>query len=209
MSEASIHANSRPDSRERPLDESIHDPSEDARFRALADAIPQLAWMTDASGWIYWYNQRWFDYTGTTLEEMQGWGWQKVHHPDHVQRVTERIQRSFDTGEPWEDTFPLRARDGVYRWFLSRALPIRDNDGNIGGWLGTNTDITDRLEAEQALRESEERFGNALEIETVVVSFFKTGGEITGANDAFLRMTGYRHEDVAAGRLRWDELTPP
>jgi PAS domain S-box-containing protein len=208
MSEASIRANCRPDSGERPVDGNIPELSPDSRFRALADAIPQLAWMTDASGWIYWYNQRWFDYTGTTLEEMQGWGWQKVHHPDHVQRVTERIQRSFDTGEPWEDTFPLRAKDGVYRWFLSRALPIRGNDGNIGGWLGTNTDITDRLEAEKALRQSEERFRRALEIETVGVSFFKTGGEITGANDAFLRMTGYRHEDVAAGHLRWDELTP-
>jgi PAS domain S-box-containing protein len=163
--------------------------------------------MTDANGWIYWYNQQWFDYTGTTIEDMQGWGWQKVHHPDHVQRVTERIQRSFDTGEPWEDTFPLRGRDGSYRWFLSRALPIRDDDGQIVGWLGTNTDITDRLDAEQKLRDSEERFKRALEIETVGVTFFKTAGAITAANDAFFRMTGYSPEDVAAGVVRWDELT--
>ena len=102
--------------------------SED-RFRMLADNISQFAWTADAKGWIYWYNQRWYDYTGTTLEEMQGWGWKKVHHPDHVDRVVERVQRSWDTGEPWEDTFPLRGKDGEYRWFLSRALPIRDERG--------------------------------------------------------------------------------
>ena len=101
------------------------------RFRTLADDISQFAWIADAKGWINWYNRRWYDYTGTTLEEMQGWGWMKVHHPDHVDRVVERLQRSWDTGEPWEDTFPLRGKDGNYRWFLSRALPIRDEQGNV------------------------------------------------------------------------------
>lgn len=118
-------------------------------FRALADNMSQFAWMTDATGWIYWYNQRWFDYTGTTLQEMEGWGWQKVHHPDHVDRVVRKIRHSFDTGEPWEDTFPLRSKEGEYRWFLSRALPIRDEHGCIQHWFGTNTDITERLKAEQ------------------------------------------------------------
>ena len=207
MSEVSTHAHRTPDSRARAVNWKFRELSQETRFRALADAIPQLAWMADANGWIHWYNQRWYDYTGTTLEEMQGWGWQNVHHPDHVHRVTERIQRSFDTGEPWEDTFPLRGTEGSYRWFLSRALPIRGDDGHIVGWLGTNTDITDRLDAEQKLRESEERFRRALEIETVGVTFFKTAGEITAANDAFFRMTGWSPEEVAAGVVRWDELT--
>lgn len=123
------------------------------RFRTLADNISQLAWMTDETGWIFWYNQRWFDYTGTTLEEMQGWGWQKVHHPDHVERVTARFRHSLETGEPWEDTFPLRGKDGIYRWFLSRALPIRDPQGNILRWFGTNTDITERRENQLQLQE--------------------------------------------------------
>ena len=101
------------------------DPLRDVELAAL-DSIPQLAWMADQAGWIFWYNRRWYDYTGTTLEEMQGWGWRKVHHPEHVDRVVERIQRSWETGEPWEDTFPLRGTDGKYRWFLSRALPLRD-----------------------------------------------------------------------------------
>ncbi len=120
----------------------------EARFRALADNIAQLTWMTDATGWIFWYNQRWFDYTGTTLEEMQGWGWQQVHHPEHFDRVVAKFRHCIETGEPWEDTFPLRGTDGSYRWFLSRAVPIRDLQGKVLRWCGTNTDITDRLNAE-------------------------------------------------------------
>jgi len=122
----------------------------DEQFHALAESIPQLAWMADAHGSIYWYNQRWYDYTGTTLDEMRGWGWTAVHHPDQVDRVVRRIQHSWNTGEPWEDTFPLRGRDGQYRWFLSRAQPIRDADGEIARWFGTNTDINELREAELA-----------------------------------------------------------
>ncbi len=123
------------------------------RFRTLANAIPQLAWMADAQGDIRWYNQRWYDYTGTTLEQVQGWGWRVVQHPEHEARVVAGIKRSFETGEPWEDTFPLRAADGTYRWFLSRALPMRRDDGTITGWFGTNTDITaqKRVEDEREL----------------------------------------------------------
>jgi PAS domain S-box-containing protein len=122
------------------------------RFHTLADNMSQLAWMADATGSVFWYNRRWFDYTGTTLEEMQGWGWTKLHHPDYVDRVVARIQRSWDTGELWEDTFPLRGTDGTYRWFLSRAVPIRDEHGAVVRWFGTNTDITERRRLEEDLR---------------------------------------------------------
>ncbi|HEX8434714.1 PAS domain S-box protein, partial [Archangium sp.] len=124
------------------------------RFEALADNISQLAWMADETGSIFWYNQRWFDYTGTTLEEMLGWGWQKVHHEDHVQRVVERFTQHVAEGKVWEDTFPLRGKTGEYRWFLSRARPIRDETGRVRRWFGTNTDITAQLEAEAQLKEA-------------------------------------------------------
>lgn len=129
----------------------------EARFRAMADNIPQLAWMTDATGAITWYNSRWFEYTGTTLEEMRGWQWQRVHHPDHVERVTEKFRTHIEAQAPWEDTFPLRSRNGDYRWFLSRAFPIRNSAGDVTHWFGTNTDITDEREAQQALREADQR----------------------------------------------------
>lgn len=134
----------------------------ETRFRTLADNISQFAWMTDEKGWIFWYNQRWFDYTGTTLEEMEGWGWQKVHHPDHVERVVERIRHCFETGTVWEDTFPLRGKDGEYRWFLSRAIPVRDSQGRVLQWFGTNTDITELRETKINLQQTTEQLNLAL-----------------------------------------------
>ena len=122
------------------------------RFRALADNIAQLAWMADSSGAIFWYNQRWFDYTGTDLESMQGWGWQKIHHPDYVDIVTEKFKTHVNSGEPWEDTFPLKGADDQFRFFLSRAFPFRDAGGNVVLWCGTNTDVTERLELEAKQR---------------------------------------------------------
>ena len=134
----------------------------------MADSLPQLAWMADAKGWIYWYNRRWYEYTGTTLKEMEGWGWRKVHHADHVGRTVARIQRAWDTGEPWEDTFPLRGADGQYRWFLSRAMPIRDSAGRVTRWFGTNTDVTEQHKREELqkllIHEISHRVKNSLSI---------------------------------------------
>lgn len=128
-----------------------------AWFQNLADNISQLVWMADADGEIFWYNKRWFEYTGTTLEDVQGWGWTQVHHPDHLDRVMKRWKRSHETGEVWEDTFPLKGKDGVYRWFLSRAQPVLDEEGKVIRWFGTNTDITQQRMSEEALREADRR----------------------------------------------------
>lgn len=130
----------------------------EANFHMLADNMAPLAWICDSTlGNVTWYNQRWLDYTGLAFEDMRGWDWSKVQHPDHRERVVASIKRSAETGDPWEDTFPLRGRDGQYRWFLSRAAPIRDEGGAIVRWFGTNTDVTATVEAEAALREQQER----------------------------------------------------
>jgi PAS domain S-box-containing protein len=152
------------------------------RFRTLADNISQFAWMADATGSRFWYNRRWYEYTGATFDEMQGWGWQKVHHPDHLDRVLETWRNSLDSGEPWEGTFPIRGRDHRYRWFLSHATPIRDNEGRITRWFGTNTDVTDLRKTQEELRQSEERLRLAL-----------AGGEM-GAWDV----------DLVNDTTRWD-----
>lgn len=114
------------------------------QFRNFANSIQNLAWIADGEGWIHWYNQRWFDYTGTTLEEMEGWGWQKIHHPDYIENVLERTKVLWKKAEPFELTFPLRRYDGEYRWFLTRAYPVIDANGDIERWIGTNTDITEQ-----------------------------------------------------------------
>ena len=122
------------------------------RFRMLAENISQFAWIAEPGGDISWYNQRWYDYTGTTLEEMNGWGWVAVHHPDHVQHVEQSWRAALASGEDWEDIFPLRSLAGEWRWFLSRAKPIRNDAGEIVCWFGTNTDITEQREQAEQIR---------------------------------------------------------
>lgn len=117
------------------------------RFRTLANSISQLAWMANADGWIYWYNQRWYDYTGTTLEEMQGWGWEKVHHPEHIDRVMAFVKQAWTGDEPFEMTFPLKGKNNNFRWFLTRAYPVKNAQGKVTEWIGTNTDIDDYKKA--------------------------------------------------------------
>jgi len=114
------------------------------QFRTFANSIQNLAWIANSDGWIYWYNQQWYDYTGTTLEEMEGSGWQKVHHPDHVEKVIALTNELWKKDQAFELTFPLRRHDGEYRWFLTRVYPVKDANGNIERWIGTNTDITEQ-----------------------------------------------------------------
>jgi PAS domain S-box-containing protein len=125
----------------------------EAHFRAIADNIPQMAWMARSDGSRYWFNQRWFEYTGVLPEQAEGIGWREVHHPDHLGRVLEGMRDAWAAGEPWEDTFPLRGKDGEYRWFLTRAVPVYDAEGRVALWFGTNTDITARKAVEAALSE--------------------------------------------------------
>ena len=186
----------------------------EVRFRELADNISQFAWTADQNGWIYWYNKRWHDYTGTTLEDMEGWGWQKVHHPEHVDRVVRRIRESFESGTPWEDTFPLRGADGSYRWFLSRALPIRNEAGEVVRWFGTNTDITKQIEAEKALRELNETLEQRIEDETrerlqiwnvsqdlLLVADLE--GKYLSVNPAWIATLGWSNSELLGRTSQW------
>ena len=108
--------------------------------------------MAYGDGHIFWYNSRWYEYTGTTPEQMEGWGWKSVHDPEVLPAVMERWTASIRTGENFEMVFPLRRADGSFRPFLTRVVPIRDEGGRIVRWFGTNTDITGQKEIERELR---------------------------------------------------------
>ncbi|CAA9217194.1 MAG: hypothetical protein AVDCRST_MAG08-451 [uncultured Acetobacteraceae bacterium] len=140
----------------------------EAKFRTLADNIPALCWMASADGWVYWYNKRWYDYTGTTPDQMEGWGWQSVHDPLTLPAVVERWAGSIAGGDPFEMVFPLKGADGTFRPFLTRVAPVRDDgDGRILRWFGTNTDISEQRAAEDKLRELNETLEQRVQAEVV------------------------------------------
>lgn len=178
------------------------------QFQALANSIPQLAWMADETGHISWYNQRWYDYTGTTLEEMEGWGWSKIHHPDHIEPVTKRWVEALKKQEPWEDVFPLMSKDGEYGWFLSRAAPVRDENGRVVRWFGTNTDITKERQAEDELHESEARKRAILETALDCIIAIDHNSLITEWNPAAEKTFGHSREDVLGHPLP-EVIIPP
>lgn len=121
-------------------------------FQTLAETMPHLAWAARADGWIYWYNRRWYEYTGSTPDQMLGWGWQSVHDPQVLPEVLERFKSSIASGETFDMTFPLRRADGVFRHFLTRCLPLRNSARTIVRWFGTNTDVTEQQAMEEELR---------------------------------------------------------
>ena len=132
---------------------AIGDP--DRWLRTLADALPQIVWVTRPDGYHLYYNRHWFEYTGLTYEEARGEGWSLLLHPDDRQRSIDRWDHALRTGEPYEIEYRFkRASDGVFRWFLGRALPVRNEQGEITQWFGTCTDIDDRKKAEEELQRS-------------------------------------------------------
>jgi len=138
-------------------------PNDEDRFRLLADNIPNLAWMAEADGWIYWYNKRWYEYTGTTQEQMEGWGWQSVHDPEQLPKVLTNWKEAIAKGEMFEMVFPLKGGDGRFRQFLTRVIPARNSNGEIYQWIGTNTDITAEKHIQQALLESKDQLEFAID----------------------------------------------
>ncbi len=116
-------------------------------FRLIAETIPQLCWIARADGFIFWYNQRWYNYTGTKAKDMEGWGWKSLHDPRLLPSVLERWQNSISTGNSFEMEYPLRSAEGHFRWFLTRVMPFRDPENKIVNWFGTNTDIDDQKRA--------------------------------------------------------------
>ncbi|QAY75496.1 response regulator [Sphingosinicella sp. BN140058] len=135
----------------------------EANFATLVDALPQLCWMANPAGDTIWYNQRWYEYTGTTPEEMAALGRERVHHPDHLPEVLRQWRCSLAAGEPFEMTIPLLGADGDYRPFLTRAVPVRGEGAAIVRWLGTCTDVSAQVAAEAELK----RLNDSLESRVV------------------------------------------
>jgi PAS domain S-box-containing protein len=156
-------------------------------------------WTAEPDGYRDWYNRRWYEYTGTTREQMEGWGWQSVHHPDELPRVLGRWRASIATGQPFEMELPLRGRNGEFRWFLTRAEALRDEDGNVLRWFGTNTDVQSQREAaaerERLLRQLDlERARLADVFRQAPVAVAVVRGRV--ARDLIFELVNPRYEEI-------------
>jgi PAS domain S-box-containing protein len=134
------------------LSETLSHPAGEASFQRLAEAIPQLVWTAGPDGHHDYFNQRWYDYTGSSLAASQGEGWSLSVHPDDLTEVSKRWRHALSTGDAYEAEYRCRRQDGVYRWFLDRAHPVREGSGRIIKWFGTCTDIDELKRAEDSLR---------------------------------------------------------
>lgn len=179
----------------------------EAEFVALADNLPVLCWMAYADGHIFWYNRGWYEYTGTSPETQEGWGWESVHDPRYLHLVLDRWKTSIATGAPFEMTFPLKGADGHFRPFLTRIVPRRDEHGVIRRWYGTNVDISAQVAAEDALRTSEARFRSFAEAMPNHVWTATADGSLDWFNS-----TVYQYSGASEGELDgdgWAKLVHP
>ena len=184
-------------------------------FRTLAEAMPQIVWITREDGWNTYLNQQWMAYTGLTEEQSLGYGWNKPFHPEDQQRAWDAWHKAVETDSVYSVEARLRRADGVYRWWLIRGVPLKDKDGSIRKWFGTCTDIHDLklagleiTRANGALRESERRFSDLLANVELVSVMLDREARITYCNDYLLRLTGWRHEEVV-GRNWFELFLPP
>ncbi|MBC7926240.1 MAG: PAS domain S-box protein [Bryobacteraceae bacterium] len=171
------------------------------QFRTLVESIPNMAWMANPDGHIFWYNRRWYDYTGTTFEEMKGWGWQKVHDPETLPRVMERWTASIANHQPFEMVFPIKGADGLFRPFLTRVEPVKDPQGSVVRWFGTNTDIAGQQEGERRLRAAV--LGSPFPI-----MLHAENGEVLALSHSWIELTGYTRDQLTTHQA-WFRLAYP
>jgi PAS domain S-box-containing protein len=133
------------------------------QFHTLADSIPQLVWMADAGGKIYWFNNHWHEYTGTSVGETSSHDWQAILAPASLDESRHRWSQALEAGTALEMELSLRGSDGQYRPFLTRAVPLRDSAAAIYGWIGTHIDISERKRSEQEIRSARDAAEAALQ----------------------------------------------
>jgi formate hydrogenlyase transcriptional activator len=180
----------------------------EARLRTIIDMVPSFLWTSLPDGSKEYLNKRWYDYTGLSLEEGQGWGWKVVVHPEDLDRLVGEWLAIMDSRKPGELETRIRRYDGVYRWFLIRVVPLLDEQGNVVKWFGSNTDIEDRKQAEEKLRRDEielRQITDAIPHNIVVMG---PDGTRLYANRTFHEYTGLKPEEVNSESFHAEKTHP-
>ena len=180
----------------------------EARLQTIIDMVPSFLWTSRPDGSKEYLNQRWYDYTGLSVEEGQGWGWKVVVHPEDLDRLVPDWLALMDSRKPGELEARIRRYDGVYRWFLIRVVPLLDEQGNVVKWFGSNTDIEDRKLAEEKLRQDERELRQITDAIPHNIVVIRPDGTRLYANRAFLEYTGVKADDVQSEGLYAQELHP-
>jgi PAS domain S-box-containing protein len=187
-------------------------PPEDAtvssNIRHLIDAIPTLVWQASPDGSAEFFNRRWLDYTGLSREQARGWNWTVAIHPDDQERLTHTWRAILQSGQPGEADARLSGADGCYRWFLFRCVPLRDDNGQLTGWCGTNTDIEDRKRIEDDLVRSKAILDETQRVTRCgSMGFNFSTGEVFWS-DVGARIFGFDPQDHPAVELIWQRIHP-
>ena len=181
-------------------------PHTNRELRAL-DSIPLQIWRSRADGFTEYLNKRWLDYMGMTLDQALGWQWLVTIHPDDLPGLRDTWGKVLASGKPGEAEARMRRFDGVYRWFLLRAEPVHSKTGAVEAWYGTNTDIEDRKQAEQKLRDSELDLRQMTETIPEMLWSATADGAIDYCNARLLHYTGVSANDIKGGG--WTKLLHP
>jgi formate hydrogenlyase transcriptional activator len=168
----------------------------EAKLRKIIDTIPTLAWCSLPDGTEIFWNRRWHEYTGLSLEVVRGWGWQDAIHPEDLKEITAKWLGFLASGQSGEVEGRLRRFDGVYRWFLFRAEPLRDESGNIVNWYGTDTDIDDLKQAQLKLRQDERELRQLIDFVPQHVLVLDAEGLLLQANQMLLDYNGHTLEEM-------------
>jgi PAS domain S-box-containing protein len=179
------------------------------RYKSLVLASSDILWTSASTGAQAGELTAWRAFTGQTLEQVQGWGYFDAVHPDDRQNAFDTWVQTTAAGSKYVHRHRVRRHDGVYRIMECRAAASRDTHGTIVEWVGMHTDITEQIEAEQAVRDSQARFQRLYDSDLIGIGFPNAEGAILDCNDALLRTIGYTREDLDAGLVRWDKMTPP
>lgn len=177
------------------------------RFESLADSMAQMAWIAEPSGARVWFNRRWLEYTGTTLDELHGWGFGGVYHPDERERILADIRQNSAAGVEWHEPWRIRGRDGRYRWFLVQAAPVRDSQGKVIRWFGTNTDIDEHVLIQQQLKASEQKFREIFETANEGIWIVDAEARVELVNARMGEILGYARDEIV-GRRKTEFIFP-
>lgn len=180
----------------------------DRQIRALVDTIPVLVWQASTDGSAEFFNRRWLEYTGLSFEEARGWKWDAAIHPDDRKQLIETWQVIRRAGRPSEAEARMKAADGRYRWFLFRCEPLRDENGQITGWCGTNTDIEDRKRIEDELCRSKEILDDTQRLTRCgSMGLNLSTGEVFWSDEG-ARIFGFDPEDRPTVEQLWERVHP-